>query len=72
MFFILVNKYLNKNENRSCLPNLIFVHTIIDVKLARTPIKINQKIDQSAGQHILPKTFHGIPTHSSLATKQII
>ena len=32
MFFILVNKYFNKNDNRSCLSNLTFVHTMTEFK----------------------------------------
>ena len=30
MFFILVNKYFNKNENGSCFSNLTFVHTMTE------------------------------------------
>ena len=32
IFFILVNKYFNKNENRSCLSNLTFVKTMKEFK----------------------------------------
>ena len=32
MFFILVNKYFNKNKNRSCLSNLTFVKTMKEFK----------------------------------------